>query len=145
VTQAEQFSEQVARGGDAVGTLRALEFLALRRRAFVQIARDYNRRIARYSELATPGQVSPDRLTSMLILTPASTANKPGTLPRLNQRSATGATPQSTYIEGSEPAMTASSGAAKRDDAVRQTSGAQPATSKKPAARVERSLLVPTH
>jgi hypothetical protein len=144
VTQAEQFSEQVAGRGDAMGTLKSLEFLALRRRAFVQIARDYNRRIARYSELAAPGQVTPDRLTSMLILTPSSTATRPGTLPGYNQRSATGGKPPSTYIEGSD-AMTASTGAAKRDDAIQQTSGTQSATSKKPAARVERSLLVPTH
>ena len=33
----------------------------------MQIARDYNRRIARYSELATPGQVGAERLTGMLI------------------------------------------------------------------------------
>jgi hypothetical protein len=147
VTRAEQFSEQVARNGDATGTLRALEFLALRRRAFVQIARDYNRRIARYSELASPGQVSPERLTGMLILSPASaTATKAGaTMPPVNQRSGNGATPPSTYIEGSAPAMTANSTAARRDDAVQQASGKQPATNKKPAARVERSLLVPAH
>ena len=36
---------------EGVETLRAFELLALRRRAFVQIARDYNRRIARYTEL----------------------------------------------------------------------------------------------
>ena len=46
-------------GGDGTGTLRALELLALRRRAFVQIARDYNRRIARYTELASPGRSIP--------------------------------------------------------------------------------------
>jgi hypothetical protein len=144
VTRAEQFSEQVARNGDATGTLRALEFLALRRRAFVQIARDYNRRIARYSELASPGPVSPERLTGMLILSPASTATKAGaSMPPVNQRSGTGATPPSTYIEGSAPAMTANTTGAKRDDAVKRASGTQPATSKKPAARVERSLLVP--
>jgi hypothetical protein len=140
VTRAEQFSEEVAQSGNANGTLRALEFLALRRRAFVQIARDYNRRIARYSELATPGSVSTDRLTGMLILTPASTAKKPGVAPSLNGRSAS--TPPSTYIEGSAGAVTAS-GASRRDGSVEQASGTQPATSKKPAARVERSLLVP--
>ena len=147
VTRAEQFSEQVARNGDATGTLRVLELLALRRRAFVQIARDYNRRIARYSELATPGPVTPERLTGMLILSPASaTATKAGaTMPPVNTRSGTSTTPPSTYIEGSAPAMTANTAAAKRDDAVQQTSGTQPATSKKPAARVERSLLVPAH
>jgi hypothetical protein len=66
-------------------------------------------------------------------------------MPPINQRSGTGATPPSTYIEGSAPAMTANSTATKRDDAVKRASGTQPATSKKPAARVERSLLVPTH
>ncbi len=61
VTRAEEWKDGVAQAqnanSDGTGSLRALELLALRRRAFVQIARDYNRRIARYSELATPGQV----------------------------------------------------------------------------------------
>ena len=56
---------------DGTGTLRALELLALRRRAFVQIARDYNRRIARYAELATPGEIGAERLIGMLIKRPA--------------------------------------------------------------------------
>lgn len=47
--------------------IRALELLALNRRAFVQIAKDYNRRIARYAELATPGRVNNDLLVSMLV------------------------------------------------------------------------------
>src|SRR4029078_12135397 len=50
--------------------IRARALLALTRRAFVQTPRDYNRRIARYSELATPGQITPDRLTGMLIKPP---------------------------------------------------------------------------
>ena len=71
VTRAEEWLDTVAAtrndNADGTGSLRALELLALRRRAFVQIARDYNRRIARYSELAAPGQISAGRLTGMLI------------------------------------------------------------------------------
>ena len=65
---------------------------ALRRRAFVQIARDYNRRIARYSELATPGQLSPDSPYGILIkLQLASTATRPATPPGNRQSSAVAA------------------------------------------------------
>src|SRR5262249_23135203 len=72
IASAEEWLKGVASNSgaaDSAGNLKALELLALQRRAFVQIARDYNRRIARYSELATPGQISPDR--------PAKLLNKP--------------------------------------------------------------------
>ena len=70
VTRSEQYLDSVAsRGGDGTDSLSALRLLALQRRAFVQIARDYNERIARYSELASPGQLSAGRLTGMLINT----------------------------------------------------------------------------
>ena len=82
VTRAEDWLtsvENVRRAdSDGTGSIRALELLALRRRAFVQIARDYNRRIARYVELATPGEIGPDRLIGMLIKRAgASTATRP--------------------------------------------------------------------
>jgi hypothetical protein len=84
VTRAEEFLSAVAsqRGGDGTGTLRALELLALRRRAFVQIARDYNRRIERYTELASPGQIDSERLIGMLIMRSGATntATRPVTL-----------------------------------------------------------------
>lgn len=70
VERSEAFVEQVAtrsRGSDGTSMIRALELLALNRRAFVQIAKDYNRRIARYAELATPGRVNNDLLVSMLV------------------------------------------------------------------------------
>ncbi|MGI9456901.1 MAG: hypothetical protein ACR2NU_10085 [Aeoliella sp.] len=68
----EWFGQIVSRAGDAQaaeGVVRALELLALNRRAFVQISRDYNRRITRYTELARPGQVGSQRLVAMLIKT----------------------------------------------------------------------------
>jgi hypothetical protein len=83
IASAEEWLKGVAshsEAADAAGNLKALELLALQRRAFVQIARDYNRRIARYSELATPGQISAERLTSMLIKRPgSSTTTRSGT------------------------------------------------------------------
>ena len=106
---------------DGTDTLRALELLALRRRAFVQIARDYNRRIARYAELATPGEIGAERLVGMLIKRAgASTATRPRVPPRLEcrqSRSATTAPPQHLRAKvGSRPARAAAS--TTRDDAV---------------------------
>ncbi len=54
---------------DGTGLLKAHELLILRRRAFVYTVRDYNLQIARYSELASPGNVGSNRLVSMLIHT----------------------------------------------------------------------------
>ena len=90
---------------DGTGSLRALELLALHRRAFVQIARDYNRRIARYVELATPGEIGSERLIGRLIMRAgASTATRPrGRALNRQSRSATTA-PPSTYAEGWSPA-----------------------------------------
>lgn len=68
VVQTRASLDSIARGdSDGMATLRALELLALQRRAFVQIARDYNRRIARYAELSTPGYIGADPLVDMLI------------------------------------------------------------------------------
>ncbi len=120
---------------DAAGNLRALELLALQRRAFVQIARDYNRRIARYSELATPGQISPDRLTGMLIRRPGSSSAPPPT----RQSSGVESSPQRTFANSDDwlpvekPSTTS---AAKIDSAVQPASGTQSET------RQERSVLV---
>jgi hypothetical protein len=126
---------------DSVGNLRALELLALERRAFVQIARDYNRRIARYSELATPGQISPDRLTGMLIKRPASsTATRSAAPAPPPSRTSSGVetSPQRTFANTDNtdwlPAeKSAASAAAKVDSAVQPASAAQ---------STERSVLV---
>ncbi len=94
-----------AQNGNADGMQAALELLALRRRAFVQIARDYNRRIARYSELAAPGQISASRLTSMLISSVDSTTATKSALPTppFNRRSSSESPPR-TFVDGSAPA-----------------------------------------
>ncbi|WP_197527410.1 hypothetical protein [Pirellulimonas nuda] len=72
VGRAEQWTLRVARqdSNSADGILQAMQLMALNRRAFVQIAKDYNRRIARYAELASPEGVAPETLISMLIETP---------------------------------------------------------------------------
>lgn len=56
---------------DGTGIIRALELLALNRRAFVMIARDYNLQINRYAQLASPDRVDTGRLVAMLIRTPS--------------------------------------------------------------------------
>lgn len=55
---------------DGSELLQAYELFSLRRREFVRDARNYNVQIARYTELATPGQVGTGRLVAMLIGTP---------------------------------------------------------------------------
>jgi hypothetical protein len=123
---------------DAVGNLRALELLALQRRAFVQIARDYNRRIARYSELATPGQIDPDRLTGMLIRRAGTVTSTP---PIRSSGGAEGS-PQRTFVNTANtdnwlpPEKPALPSGEKVDPAVRPASGTQSGDSK------ERSVLV---
>ena len=150
VTHAEEFLGAIAaqRGGsDGTGTLRALELVALRRRAFVQIARDYNRRIARYAELASPGPIDSDRLIGMLIMREGATntATRPATsVPPLNRHSqlpvdATNpAGDAQTFAEGWESIKSAAA-AAPRDDAVKPAS----AEAKRTRPRREHSLLVP--
>lgn len=74
VGRSEQWVQRVARqdSGSADGVIQAMQLLALNRRAFVQLAKDYNRRISRYTELARPGTVDSISLVSMLIETPRS-------------------------------------------------------------------------
>ena len=122
---------------DAVGNVRALELLALQRRAFVQIARDYNRRIARYAELATPGQVSPDRLTGMLIRRTSSTNPAARQSGGVDSPPRTFATTPITdgNLASDRPSFTDD---VKVDPAVRPASDTQPDDGK-------RSLLVPVH
>lgn len=69
VGRAEAWVARVAklqtRNSTGAGILRSLELLALNRRAFVQIAKDYNRQITRYVELARPGRIEDQRLVRM--------------------------------------------------------------------------------
>lgn len=157
VTRAEEFLGAIAAqrsGGDGTGTLRGLELLALRRRAFVQIARDYNRRIARYAELSSPGPIDTDRLIGMLIKRDAATdtARRPATQsPPPNRQSqlqidrevqpanlATTGTDQ-TFAEGWE-SIKSTAAATPRDEEL------QPASveAQRAKPRREHSLLVPS-
>jgi hypothetical protein len=145
VTRAEEWLNLVAAArsdnADATGTLRALELLALRRRAFVQIVRDYNRRIARYSELATPGPIDAGRLIGMLIKRDSSsTATRPfAPASPLNRQSQLRTNlPPSTFVEGWTPVRGDGAVGPKRDEAVQPASAVAP-----PGRRQERSLLVP--
>jgi hypothetical protein len=127
---------------DAAGTLQALKLLALDRRAFVQIAKDYNRRIARYTELASPGPISPERLTGMLIKRAgSSTATRSAAPAPPSTRTSSGVenTPPKTFVEqaGWLPADPESmTSADKQDRAVLPASATQSQRSS------ERSVLV---
>lgn len=149
IERAEEFLAAVAaqRGGDGTGTLRALELLALRRRAFVQIARDYNRRIARYTELAAPGQIDTARLIGMLIMRDGntSTATRPRTnVPPPNRQSQLNpddfeqTDDVQTFAEGWESIKSAAA-TVPRDESVKPAS----AEAKRSKPRREHSLLVP--
>lgn len=146
VTRAEEWLDAVAAqrnaSADETGVLRALELLALRRRAFVQIVRDYNRRIARYSELAAPGQIESDRLIGMLIKREdtANTATRNSAAPPPNRQSLdTPRIPPTTFTKDWAPAGSSQSAAARRDEAVQPAA----AEAEKPPRR-EHSLLVPS-
>lgn len=145
VTRAEEFLNAVAaqRGGDGTGTLRAMELLALRRRAFVQIARDYNRRIERYTELASPGQIDTSLLIGMLIRREgaANTATRPVTIaPPPNRQSQLSPDDDGqTFAEGWESIKSASA-EVPIDEEVKPAS----AESKRATPRREHSLLVPS-
>jgi hypothetical protein len=149
VTRAEQILNAVAArpSGDGTSTLQALELLALRRRAFVQIARDYNRRIERYTELASPGQIDTDRLIGMLIRRENSTntATRPANLvPPPNRQSQLPieefVDPEAqTFAEGWESIKSASA-EVPIDEDVKPAS----AESRRSKPRREHSLLVPS-
>jgi hypothetical protein len=146
VARTEQNLDSVAaRGGDGTDGLNALKLLALQRRAFVQIARDYNERIARYLELASPGQLSASRLTGMLINTGVSaTATKAASpAPPIRRQSSTDSPPPPTFAAGSPPAAIPAADAAGRDEQVKPASSAESTAAHSPP-RQERSLLVPS-
>lgn len=142
VQKSEQLVDSFANGrGNFADGLNALELLALNRRAFVQIARDYNRRIARYSELASPGEVGAVRLTSMLIKTDVpATATKPSLqAPPPNTRSSTDAAPPKTFAEGASTSAGPIANTSMRDEKVKSASGEE---SSKSDAKKEHSLLI---
>jgi hypothetical protein len=154
VTRSEENLAAVAsQRGDGSAQLRALELLAMRRRAFVQVARDYNRRIARYTELSTPGEIGSERVLSMLIKRDGvpNTATRPGSYaPPPNRQSQVPAhDPSQTFAEGWESIKSAAAevpvGAAADEDAVRQTAVEEEieTETRKPEPRREKSLLVP--
>jgi hypothetical protein len=78
VVEAHQWLTQVSQtrdpSTDGAGLLQAYDLLSLRRRAFLATARDYNKEIAAYTELAAPDVVGPDRLVAMMIRTSAAGA-----------------------------------------------------------------------
>lgn len=71
VAEAHDFVTLVAEhrdpANDGTGLLRAYELMSVRRRAFIDLARQYNDQIAEYAGLAAPPQVEADRLVAMLI------------------------------------------------------------------------------
>ncbi len=73
VGQARQWLDVVSQrrdpNTDGTGLLKAYELLSLRRRAFVESLGSYNANIARYAEMASPGDVGTARLVAMLIHT----------------------------------------------------------------------------
>lgn len=143
VGRAEQHYEAVSRQGDA-DSMNALRLLALQRRAFVQIARDYNERIARYLDLASPGQLSASRLTGMLINTGVSaTATRSASpAPPVRRQSSNESPPPRTFAEGSAEAARANINAVVQDSEVKQASATESTAAHSPP-RQERSLLVP--
>jgi hypothetical protein len=142
VTRAQEWLNATARNdSDGTNTLRGLEFLALRRRAFVQIVRDYNRRIARYTELSTPGAVGADRLVTMLIkrddVPTATRPSLPGSTTGRQSQNDVGSVRRTFADEGWESSGDERASTIRRDEAVEQTS-----TDSANPPRRERSLLV---
>lgn len=137
----EQFDAATsAAGGAAAADARQLhELLLLQRRQFIQIACDYNHRIARYAELAAPPTVDATRYIGMLIKRSGPPAGRTGAVP-LDRRSQNGGSASPTFAgdDGWVAAGEAASASARRDAAVTPASADQPA--EMPA---ERSLLVP--
>jgi len=64
---------------DGRGLLKAHELLSLNRQTFIQSLRRYNVNIARYAEIASPGQIDTGRLVAMLIHTGAGQSTARGT------------------------------------------------------------------
>lgn len=138
----------IGMAGDAT-LAQSWELLALRRRAFLRVVRDYNHRIARYVELAAPGPVDSERLIGMLIKrdVPAM-ATRPSTAAPLDRRSSSEAGAPRTFAEGAGewvPTVAPSSDAASDGQEVPRRDGSVTPASAEAAPVVpgERSLLVP--
>jgi hypothetical protein len=140
ISDEEWFKGLPSRGDsvDVSGIVRQHKLLALSRRAFVQIVRDYNRRIARYSELAMPNPISADTLSSKLIKRSVSSSPaRPGsTTPPARTSSAVDDSIPKTFAE-TPASATQNNWTGKRDDAVKPASGIDSSEHR------ERSLLVP--
>jgi hypothetical protein len=80
---------------DGAELLQAQDLLALRRRAFVEAARNYNQEIAAYTELAAPANVAADRLVAMMIRTSTTTGQTPWSQSGVEQAAAIEPIPQS--------------------------------------------------
>jgi hypothetical protein len=83
-----EVSERRSQTSDGIELLQAQDLLSLKRRAFVATARDYNREIAAYTELAAPAQVATDRLVAMMIRTSAPAGRAPWTPSRVEPATA---------------------------------------------------------
>jgi len=147
VVRAEEWVDTVdtqrTANSDGTGVLKSLELLALRRRAFVQIARDYNRRIARYAELAAPSQVQSEQLVAMLIKVDgrSGTATRSSVPPTPGNRQSRSGTEDSRQTFADEWAPVGSGGefdTPQRDEAVAPASAEEMQTFRPK----ERSLLV---
>jgi hypothetical protein len=87
--------------GDGSELLQAQDLLALRRRAFVATARDYNKEIAAYTELAAPADVPAERLVAMMIRTSAPVGQAPWTPSGVQQATALQPVPLQQPPQGS--------------------------------------------
>jgi hypothetical protein len=86
--------ERLNPNGEGAELLQAQDLLALRRRTFVNTARDYNQEIAAYTELAAPADVPAERLVAMMIRTSAPAEQAPWTPSGVEQAAALQPIPQ---------------------------------------------------
>ncbi|MCC6492628.1 MAG: hypothetical protein IT424_06380 [Pirellulales bacterium] len=68
----DQARQRWSSAQDDLQLLNAQDLVCLKRRAFLDTARQYNQEIAAYTELAAPAVVAPDRLVAMMIRTSTS-------------------------------------------------------------------------
>jgi hypothetical protein len=99
ISEAVEWRSRVRDGlnpnADGAELLQAQDLLALRRRAFVETARNYNQEIAAYTELAAPANVAADRLVAMMIRTSTTTNQTPWNRSGVEQSAAIEPIPQS--------------------------------------------------
>jgi hypothetical protein len=146
VSRSEEWVDAVAaqrsESSDGTGMLRSLELLALRRRAFVQIARDYNRRIARYAELAAPNQLDTQQLVAMLI----KAEDRADTATRASAPAAAGGSQSNNSIDSRQRTFADQWTPSRRgrEEILRRDEAVEPASVEEPEfdAGEERSLLI---